>query len=146
MRLRSITAVSLAALLAAQPAGAEPVQVEVFSDAFHPVAGIAAAQDPDAWITNYDLDAAVRLTRELGAGLPRTLEEAKAFAMARIDAIGVDEVKRRYQEAYGGLFKAFEYGIRRYPAIVFDQGAAVVYGVADLSEALRIYRNWKAAQ
>ncbi len=46
------------------------------------------------------------------------------------------------QRAALGLLKAAEYGIDRYPAIVFD-GYAVVYGVTDIGEALRQYRVWQ---
>ncbi len=43
-----------------------------------------------------------------------------------------------------GLAKAKQYGLDRYPAIVFD-GRAVVYGVRDLGEALARYRQWREA-
>jgi integrating conjugative element protein (TIGR03757 family) len=35
-----------------------------------------------------------------------------------------------------------QYGIDRYPAIVFD-GHAVVYGVTDVQAATRIYEQWQ---
>ena len=41
-----------------------------------------------------------------------------------------------------GLAKAVQYGIDRYPAIVFD-GRVVVYGVTDLVEALDRYKAWR---
>ncbi len=42
-----------------------------------------------------------------------------------------------------GLSKAMQYGVDRYPAIVFD-GEVVVYGLTDLSSALEYYRTWRA--
>ena len=36
-----------------------------------------------------------------------------------------------------------QYGVDRYPAIVFN-GEAVVYGLTDLSNALDHYRTWQA--
>ena len=41
-----------------------------------------------------------------------------------------------------GLAKAVQYGIDRYPAVVFD-GRVVVYGVTDLVEALDRYEAWE---
>jgi integrating conjugative element protein (TIGR03757 family) len=41
-----------------------------------------------------------------------------------------------------GLAKAMQYGIDRYPTIVFD-GKYVVYGVANVREALQQYRKWQ---
>lgn len=102
MRLFSITVLSSALFLAARSACAEPVEVEVFSNDHFPVAGIERAQKPDFRITTYNLDAPARLAKEFGAGLPGALGEAKALAMANID-----EIKRRFREAYGGQFKAF---------------------------------------
>ena len=46
------------------------------------------------------------------------------------------------RQSAAGLINAAEYGVDRYPAIVFD-GNAVVYGVTDIGEALRHYRKWK---
>ena len=44
-----------------------------------------------------------------------------------------------------GLAKAVQYGVDRYPAIVFE-GRAVVYGVTDLVEALNRYEAWQREQ
>jgi integrating conjugative element protein (TIGR03757 family) len=44
-----------------------------------------------------------------------------------------------------GLAKAAQYGVDRYPAIVFD-GRAVVYGVTDLVDAVERYETWQREQ
>ena len=36
-----------------------------------------------------------------------------------------------------------QYGIDRYPAIVFD-GQAVVYGLTDIYAAYQLYQRWQA--
>jgi len=41
-----------------------------------------------------------------------------------------------------GLVQALQYGIDRYPAIVFD-GEVVVYGVTDVNAATRIHKQWQ---
>ncbi len=47
------------------------------------------------------------------------------------------------QNAAVGLAKAIQYGVDRYPAIVFG-GEVVVYGLTDLSPALDHYQAWQA--
>ena len=42
------------------------------------------------------------------------------------------------------LAKVMQYGLDRYPAIVFDS-QAVVFGITDLEQALRLYRQWQEA-
>ena len=56
------------------------------------------------------------------------------------------ELVRKVKNAYAGVLKAMTYGIDRYPAMVFDHGAAVIYGVTDLNEALEAYRQWYRRQ
>jgi len=46
------------------------------------------------------------------------------------------------QRAAIGLTKALQYGIDRFPAMVFD-GQCVVYGVTDLGQALHRYHLWQ---
>ena len=49
------------------------------------------------------------------------------------------------ENAANGLLKAKQYGIDRYPAIVFD-GRAVVYGITDIQAATQRYRQWQAGE
>jgi hypothetical protein len=44
-----------------------------------------------------------------------------------------------------GLVQAMQYGIDRYPAIVFD-GKAVVYGITDVRAATQRYQQWQAGR
>ena len=44
-----------------------------------------------------------------------------------------------------GLARAVQYGVDRYPAIVFN-ATAVVYGVTGLVEAVQRYDAWRGAQ
>ena len=44
-----------------------------------------------------------------------------------------------------GLAKALHYGLDRHPAVVVDE-TVILYGVTDLGEAIRRYRDWQAAE
>ena len=119
-------------------------EIEIFTDENFPIAGIEVLRESGVQITVYDLGAPQRVARALGAGLPGDPVQAQTAMRAKVDAMGMDEIKRRFQAAYTGLVQALNYRIERYPAIVFDRGDAVIYGVTDLSDALRQYRNWSA--
>lgn len=123
------------------PAGAEPT-IEVFSDERFPITGIDSVRERfGIEVTNYDLGAPKRWTAEMSVNLPVVPQQAKAVLLSRFEKIGMDKVKQSLQEAYIGHMKAYQYAITRYPAIVFDQGKSVVYGVVNLPQALRIYQN-----
>ena len=52
---------------------------------------------------------------------------------------------RTVENAAKGLVQAMQYGIDRYPAIVFD-GKAVVYGITDVRAATQRYQQWQAGE
>ena len=91
----------------------------------------------------YEIDGIKRFEAQLSRGLPSDADSARRQAIERVAQ--VDEGRmQRVQGAAVGLSKAVQYGIDRYPAVVFD-GEAVVYGVTDLAEALHRYRQWQEA-
>lgn len=123
-------AACLAAALAQARADEAPVEVFTDSTLFRlPHAGGAAV---------YDLSAPRRLADALGQGLPQNPAEAQAAAAARFEA-----AKQRLAAAYRGHALAAHYGIAKIPAVVFNRGEAVAYGLADPAEAAALYRRWK---
>jgi len=69
------------------------------------------------------------------------IEQSKRVVLHRFQQLS-EEDRARIQRAAMGLAKAMQYGVDRYPAIVFD-GQAVVYGVPDMQTALAHYRAWR---
>lgn len=125
-------ALALAGLPA--PAAGAPV-IEVFTDGrLFPIVHAGSA-------TVYDLAEAGRLEAALGQGLPKDPAAAKALALARRAPLEAD-----LRAAYAGRTLALRYGLSKIPAVVFDRGVAVVYGVADVAEAARRYDRWKEAR
>ncbi len=127
----------------AAPQGGGPVRVEVFAGHDRPMQAGRGADSPSVSIDLevYALDGIERFEAILSEQLPTDPNAARQAAMARIPPRDSAEVKQVERTAVG-LVRAAEYGIDRYPAIVFD-GHAVVYGVTDLREALRHYRVWQ---
>lgn len=89
----------------------------------------------------YDLSAPRQLMGWLGQGLPRDPGQAKAVAAGRLG-----EHRQRLAAAFGGLALAAQYGIAKIPAVVFNHGEAVAYGITDVAEAAALHRRWKESR
>lgn len=121
----------------------EPVRVEVFAGHNLPMQLVPrgdAASVP-MMIEVYEIDGIERFEAILSERLPTDSNAARRAALKRVsqaDAVRIEEAQR----AAVGLVRAAEYGIDRYPAVVFN-GHAVVYGITDIGEAFRHYRVWQ---
>ena len=91
--------------------------------------------------THYEIDQINQLQRELSRGLPKDAEQAKQLVLQRFQLIDAT-VSQRLEHTAKGLVIAMDYGIDRTPAMVFD-GQAVIYGVTDVDEATKRYRQWR---
>ena len=90
----------------------------------------------------YVIDRVHKLQEELSIDLPADSESAKALALQRFQRMDT-QLSRELENAAKGLVQAMQYGIDRYPAIVFD-GQAVVYGLSDIRAATQLYQRWQA--
>lgn len=118
--------------------------IEVFTTGEQPVVGGEHERLRTATITIYVVDGLERFESGLSEGLPADPEVAKAAALRRIQHLDDARMAPAKNAAFG-LAKTVQYGVDRYPAIVFD-GRAVVYGVPDLVEALDRYEAWQREQ
>ncbi|MEZ5573748.1 MAG: TIGR03757 family integrating conjugative element protein [Halioglobus sp.] len=66
---------------------------------------------------------------------------AKQLVMERVQRVDA-QLSSELENAARGLVQAMQYGIDRYPAIVFD-GEVVVYGVTDVTVATQLYQRWQ---
>lgn len=89
----------------------------------------------------YELDGIQRIETKLSDGLTADPEQSKQVVLRRFQQLH-EEDRARMQRAALGLAKAMQYGIDRYPAIVFD-GEMAIYGVTDIGEALHRYQEWR---
>ena len=120
------------------------LSVEVFTASERPITGVEDERLRTATVTTYAVDGLERFESGLSEGLPQDPEAAKTEALRRIQQLD-DARMAPAKNAAIGLAKAVQYGVDRYPAIVFD-GRAVVYGVTDLVEALDRYEAWQREQ
>ncbi len=132
------TATGLVTVNGAVSAGKQPL-VEVFTTSDLPIFSDLKANRVEL----YEIDGIKRFEAQLSRGLPSEGDAARRQAIERVAQ--VDERRmQQVQRSATGLSKAMQYGIDRYPAVVFDE-EAVVYGVTDLAEALHRYRQWQEA-
>jgi len=139
LHLFLIAALFPALLQAASPAASMPSSMEVFTNARHPISGTASTSVPTKI---YDLDAPGRLEDELSTDLPPDPKQAKALALKRLNALGA-ELAGMVDQAYEGVIKAMNYELTKIPAVVFDGGTGVVYGISDINEAIKRYQTWQ---
>lgn len=141
--MRSILSYSVISIVAwyTSPAFAQGPQrvylVEIFTDSGNPVS-TAAAGALGVSTTTYELDAIDQLEAELSEGLSSEPETAREQAARRIQAMGPEAMKRRGRAGAEALEKAYRYGLTRFPAIVVNGGAGVIYGITDLRSAVDI--------
>lgn len=89
----------------------------------------------------FNLDAVDRIEQRLGKNLPADEDKALALMKQRIAGVGRSQLNRELREAYQALILSMQYGLDRYPAVIFDQ-QVIVYGVTDLYAATKQYRHW----
>ena len=94
--------------------------------------------------TVYVIDRINRFQQVLSKDLPTDPEAAKKTVLQRFQRMD-RQLSGELENAANGLIKAMQYGIDRYPAIVFD-GKAVVYGITDIRAATQVYRQWQAGE
>ncbi len=123
-----------------------PPVIEVFTSAKQPVSHADAKGAPHhnqgLDITVYEIEGIQSIERDLSLNLPAASKQAKQIVLHRIQRLDAQTRLSMHSVAMG-LAKAMQYGVERYPAIVFD-GKAVVYGITDLTVALEQYRAWQS--
>ncbi len=130
---------------AAELTVAIPQAIEVFTSSELPITGKVAINPdsvrPKTDLHIYELDGIQRIEARLSKGLTADPEQAKRVVLQRIQKLN-DTTRTQMQRTAIGLAKAVQYGIDRYPAIVFD-GEVVIYGMTDIRVALRQYQQWR---
>jgi integrating conjugative element protein (TIGR03757 family) len=120
----------------------KPLIEVIVSDADR-VTGLATLRQQGYDVKLYNLDAPKHLIASLSQNLPANPEAAKRTLEQRMQQHGRQALQKQLMVAYRGLSVSMQYQIDRNPAVLFDQGRAVVYGVTDLQQALGVYRQWQ---
>lgn len=119
----------------------ESLTTEAFTASDIPIAKDFTAGHSSGTVNVYEIDGIQRIETQLSKGLTADPEQAKRAVLQRFQQLHEEE-RAQMQRAAMGLAKAMQYGIDRYPAIVFD-GELVIYGIADIGEAQHRYQKWR---
>ncbi len=140
--MKGLNAVLLCVATIPALADSQPLLIEligVSNDRFTGQAAVPAAVS----IISYRVDGLASIMAELSSGLSHQPAQAEAIVRQRLQALDHGVLHQRIEQATLGLLKAREYNLDRYPAIVFNQGEAVLYGLTDLRRAVEVYRRWR---
>lgn len=124
----------------------ESVQlIEVFVNRAFPVqAPIKNSLEEPVEVVVYDLSGPERYEEELGKGINFTNssdEEITNTVLKRVNGMSKQYMEEHVVVAYKGLLKATDYQITKIPAIVFNNGQSVIYGITDINKAIKIHQR-----
>ncbi|MEQ2024902.1 TIGR03757 family integrating conjugative element protein [Xenorhabdus szentirmaii] len=100
----------------------------IYTDHQHPPANLT----PDSHVVW--LDAAEQHQKKLFAQLPVDPQQAFLQAQAKLQSSQWRQQEQQLISAYRAVIQAWQRGVQKYPAVVFDD-RDVVYGTADVAKA-----------
>lgn len=119
-----------------------PTSVDVFYVAGSEVSGGSLThqmQQQKVPLSVFDLSQARKLNRSLSDGLPRDPEQAKRHIQSLLAKN--KQAPMIYAQAMIGQERARRYDLKYLPAIVFNNGQSVIYGIQDMDYAIELYRQ-----
>ena len=123
-----------------------PTSIEIFTTIDQLISAIDTfvPKHPEIEVRIHKLDAIKQVEDKLSQGLSADPDKAKGLVLRKLQHLSKG-TRSQLEHSARSLAKAVQYGVEKYPAIVFD-GELVVYGLSDLSAALRHYRHWQAGK
>lgn len=103
----------------------------LYTDSHHPPVNLT----PETVVVY--LDGPGALAESMTGSLPADPQQAEAMARAVMQSPEWREKDRQLRVVYGRVIHAWELGVEKYPAVVFDD-RDVVYGTVDVAQALAI--------
>jgi integrating conjugative element protein (TIGR03757 family) len=111
----------------------------VYTDSQHPPTGLSTGHQV------VYLDAPEVAQREVFGALSTDPHQAEQQAKAVLQSPDWQQKEQQIAQAYQGVIQAFGIGLKKYPAVVFDD-RYVVYGTADVALAEAKLAEHKGAQ
>ena len=111
----------------------------VYTDSQHSPTG------PDTGYQVVYLDAPERLQRDIFGELSDDPRQAEQQARAVLQSSGWQQKEQQIAQAYQGVIRAWKAGLKKYPAVVFDD-RYVVYGTADVALAREKLAGFEGVQ
>lgn len=97
----------------------------------------------DTWdVTVIELDAPEQFLEQFFGQLPADPTQAKQQTLTVIESPTFKQSQQQFTTAYAGVMRAWSLGLKKYPAVVFDD-KWVVYGTTDVALAMQQLNAWK---
>ncbi len=109
--------------------------LEVITDQPNQIRDVTTLRRQGITVTIHDLTAGDRMANVMSNGLTGPDQHARQQVQQRIAAIGRKQFEAQLKQAFQAIIQSVAYELDRHPAVVFNQGEAVVYGVTDLRTA-----------
>ncbi|MDC9606682.1 TIGR03757 family integrating conjugative element protein [Xenorhabdus griffiniae] len=103
-------------------------KIVIYTDSQHPPVNFSP-ETPVVW-----LDAAEQHQRQIFTHLSADPQQALIQAQAILQSPQWHQQEQQLIQSYRAVVKAWQSGVRKYPAVVFN-GRDVVYGTADVAKA-----------
>lgn len=138
--VKVVTLIALLSFSATLFASESVSLIEVFTnDPFETMGQIKNRDGRGVEVVAYDLSAPKRFNKHLSKGLKsKGVIEAKKHVIAKIQELPNSYLDAHVMLPYKGVLKAMEYELTKIPAIVFNNGESVIYGVTDIKKAMNI--------
>ena len=123
-----------------------PTSIDIFTTTDQPISAINrfVEEHLSIGIQVHKLDAIKGLEYTLSQGLSADPDKAKRLVLERLQQLNKG-TRSQLEHSATALAKAVQYGVEKYPAMVFD-GELVVYGLTDLSVAVMHDRLWRSGE
>lgn len=135
-----------AALLLAPAPSFGKTKVDIFtSNEFPLLENLTKSQSRDFVVVVYNLDVANDFIKDLNVnvGDNRIAAETELNRLFPEQAVpGQPNLRQKMLDLAQGENLARQYGIKKYPAVVFNEGKEVVYGVVDITQAINLYLEY----
>lgn len=116
-----------------------PNLIQVITYNNRAIQNIDTAKNLQISIEIFNLDDQFNLQDELSKDLPKDKDAAIEIAKQRTQAVNPD----RWENMWRGALLAKKYKISKAPAIIFNSGQQVIYGITDIKKALEIYKEYE---
>jgi len=134
-----LLSILILSLLSSVVAASESVSlIEIFVDDANPIQRVKNGAGRDIEFVIYDLSAPERFEKELSRGVSGSLDQVKRKVLKKIQGLSTSYMEEHVMTPYKGLLKAMEYELIKLPAIVFNNGESVIYGVRSIKKAIQI--------
>ena len=138
-QLLKLTSVFLVTLISIVCTAEEyPSKIEVFHNNQTDVVGLEPLKNKNINIQIYNLDAHQNIEQQLEKGLPLNIEKARLIVAKRAKEM---EKAGAFEGIFSGPILAARYDLTKLPAVVFNKGTSVIYGVSDIEQAYLLWQE-----